>query len=172
MRARAARATRWMRGTTMCHSERLSGLSRDARGQRHPTSWWCNPTCTRPAPNLAPATAGAHPTCQPFAALHVRACTRACTWRAIYLHLQVGIYKKTPDETEHPTSTQPQSGRVCVNRSGLIAGNAVASTTATQCDGSSPGRVYCGPQSREIPPRSEEIVRLIRGLAVNRAGLR
>lgn len=172
MRARAARATRWMRGTTMCHSERLRGLCRDARGTAAPNLGSVkpdlHPTYTQPRPSNG----GAHPTCQPFSTPYMRVRTRACTWRAIYLHLQVGIYKKTPDETAHPTSTQPQSGRVCVNRSGLIAGNAVASMTATQCNGSSPASVNCGPQSREIPPRRDEIVRLIRGLAVNRAGLR
>jgi hypothetical protein len=154
-----------------CHSERLSRLCSDVRTQPRPTSGGSNPTSTQPHPNLAPATAGVCPTYQPFLTPHVRVRTRACTWRMTYLHIQVVIDRENTGEIANPTSTQPLRVWERAIRSGWAAGNASPSMRATQCDGSSPASVNCGPQSREIPPPGQKFVWLTWGAELTGWGI-
>lgn len=165
MRARAARATRGRRSTMMCRSERcMRRCSRVPIGAG-PTSDCVGPTSDRPGTNLSAVFARRGPTSQPRSTPDVRVRTRACAWREVTLPTQVGLRRENKAFWIGPTSDQPPAGRSCARRS-----VPAPSTVAVRSDGSSPGRVYCGPPSREIAPRREEILRLIRAPGVNRTG--
>jgi hypothetical protein len=154
----------------MCHSERSIRSCRRDPVHVGPTSGRVGPTLDQPWTNLGLGISRAGPTSQPFVVPHVRVRTRACTWRDTYLYIQVGLRQENKAFLIGPTSDQPRGVWSSAKRSVQRAWHAESSMAAAQCDGSSPGSVYCGPQSREIAPDNQEIVRLIRGLAVNRAG--